>query len=198
MTPERFQKIQNLINHRQQGIVVLEDIHDPHNAQAVCRTCDCLGFQQVYVIFEKERVFNPLRFGRVSSSSANKWLDFKIFKSSEECFAELKDLGYKLYATALTEKSKSIYEVDFAKNDNSRIALVLGNEHSGISEAAMKAADELVTIPMLGMVQSLNLSVTAAMMLFEITRQRQIAGMNKFLLNDQEKLLLEKNLVDRA
>jgi tRNA (guanosine-2'-O-)-methyltransferase len=198
MTPERLEKIKKVTKHRQKGIVVLEDIHDPHNAQAVFRTCDCLGFQNIYVIFEKERSFNPVRLGKLSSSSANKWLDFKIFKSSKECFEELKILGYKIYATALDEKSKSIFDVDFVENNNPNIALVMGNEHSGISDIAFDYADQLINIPMQGMVQSLNLSVTAAMVLYEISRQRQLRGISEFFLDDIEKSILEKSFVDRA
>lgn len=198
MTPERTQKIKKVITQRQKGIIVLEDIHDPHNAQAVFRTCDCLGFQQVYVIFEKERVFNPIRLGKLSSSSANKWLDFKVFNSSKECFEELKSLGYTIYATALSDKSRSIHDINFVENHNPNIALVMGNEHSGISEIAFEYADQLINIPMQGMVQSLNLSVTAAMVLFEISRQRHAQGINNYLLDSLEKSLLEKSYMDRA
>ncbi len=180
MTPERLAKINNVVNARQQGIVVLEDIHDPHNAQAVFRTCDCLGFQQLYVIFERERTFNPTKIGKLSSSSANKWLDIKLFTSSKECFEELKTQGYKIYATALSDKAKSIYENDFQEE---KLAMVFGNEHTGISDVAFDYCDQLITIPMLGMVQSLNLSVTAAISLFEITRQRTVKGMDKFVLD---------------
>ena len=143
MTPERLAKIKNVVNARQQGIVVLEDIHDPHNAQAVFRTCDCLGFQQLYVIFERERTFNPTKIGKLSSSSANKWLDIKLFTSSKECFEELKTQGYKIYATALSDKAKSIYDNDFKEE---KLAMVLGNEHTGISDVAFDYCDQLINL----------------------------------------------------
>ena len=74
-TTARRGKISKVIERRQEGVIVLEDIHDPHNAAAVWRSCDGFGFQKVYLIFEKEKVFNPKKIGKASSSSANKWLD---------------------------------------------------------------------------------------------------------------------------
>lgn len=95
----RQEKIERVIENRREGVVVLEDIHDPHNAGAVCRSCDAFGWQKVYLIFDKEKQFNPKRIGKASSSSANKWLTFKIFKSTKECFEELKKDGFEIYAT---------------------------------------------------------------------------------------------------
>lgn len=170
-TPERSEKVKNVVNNRQEGIIVLEDIHDPHNAQAVIRSCDCFGFHTVYIIFEKEKQFNPTKMGKLASSSANKWLDYKYFSSTEECYADLKKNGYKTYATILDKEAQSIYDYDFT--ENKKVALVFGNEHAGISEYAASHADHKLYIPMNGMIQSLNLSVTAAICMFEVTRQRQ-------------------------
>jgi len=74
---ERQNKIQRVIEQRQEGVIVLEDIHDPYNAAAVWRSADGFGFQKVYLVFEKEKTFNPKKIGKASSSSANKWLDLK-------------------------------------------------------------------------------------------------------------------------
>jgi tRNA (guanosine-2'-O-)-methyltransferase len=180
MQEKRLAKIKQVVSKRQNLIVVLEDIHDPHNAQAVIRTCDAFGVQNVYFIFDQEKRFNAKKIGKSSSSSANKWLDFKFFDKTEECFRDLKNQGYKIFATALSEQAQSIYDFDFSATQ--KIALVLGNEHRGLSEFAVQHADQTLMIPMFGMVQSLNLSVTAALFIYEITKQRLEAGYEKFSL----------------
>jgi tRNA (guanosine-2'-O-)-methyltransferase len=169
MAEDRKGKIRRVIENRQEGIIVLEDIHDPHNAAAVWRSCDGFGFQKVYLIFEQEKRFNPKKIGKASSSSANKWLDFKIFRSTKECVEELKKEGYKIFATILDKEATNLQSTNFKLH---KIAVMLGNEHRGLSEAAVKMADEKIYIPMKGMVQSFNLSVTAAIVMYEINRQR--------------------------
>lgn len=168
-TSTRQRKIKQVTDNRQPAIVILEDIHDPHNAAAVWRSCDAFGIGTVYLIFNKEEEFNPKKIGKATSASANKWLNFKIFHSIEECLEEVKKLGYKTYATVLDKEAKSIYETKFVE----KAAIMLGNEHAGLSETAIKMADFKIYIPMMGMVQSLNLSVTAGICVFEYSRQRQ-------------------------
>jgi tRNA (guanosine-2'-O-)-methyltransferase len=164
---KRELKIEKVLTSRSENVVVLEDIHDPHNAAAVWRSCDAFGIGKVYLIFDKETPFNPKKVGKASSSSANKWIDFEIFRSTEECMKMLKDKGYTIYATVLNDKAKTLNETDFK---NKKVALMLGNEHRGLSETAIKMANELIYIPMKGMVQSLNLSVTAGICLWELSK----------------------------
>lgn len=179
MLKRRIEKIREVAQGRQKGLaVVLEDIHDPHNAEAVFRTCDAFGIQEVYLIFEREAHFNPKKVGRTSSGSANKWLNFHIFRSTSECLAALKARKYFLAATVLEAEAESIYA---ARLDRSNLALILGNEHRGLSACAKRLSDRKFFIPMRGMVQSLNLSVTAAIFLYEISRQRGKAR-RKYLL----------------
>jgi tRNA (guanosine-2'-O-)-methyltransferase len=164
----RREKIERVIENRREGVVVLEDIHDPHNAGAVCRSCDAFGWQKVYLIFDKEKPFNPKKIGKASSSSANKWLTFKIFKSTRECFEELKKDGFEIYATVLDEEATNLQSTIV---NLQKVALVFGNEHRGLSEIAINMADKKIYISMRGMVQSLNLSVTAGIVLWEAERQ---------------------------
>jgi tRNA (guanosine-2'-O-)-methyltransferase len=192
MIEERQEKISKVIDQRQEGVIVLEDIHDPHNAAAVWRSCDAFGFQKVYLIFNKEKVFNPKKIGKASSSSANKWLDFEIFRSTEECMNKLKNEGYKIWATVLDKEAKRLSEVGF---ETKKVAIMLGNEHRGLSETAIKMADEKIYIPMRGMVQSLNLSVTAAIMMYEIDRQRKNGD---YQLPAKERLDLKKRFSVRV
>lgn len=167
-TTARQRKIERVGKNRHQGIIVLEDIHDPHNAAAVWRSADCFGFGKIYLIFDQEKVFNPKKVGKASSSSANKWLDFEIFKSTAECYEKLKKDGYKIYVTVIDAEASKL---QFSIFNFQKTAIVLGNEHRGVSQTAIDGADEKIYIPMMGMVQSLNLSVTAGIMMWEYGRQ---------------------------
>jgi tRNA (guanosine-2'-O-)-methyltransferase len=167
---QRLAKFNNIASARQEGVVVLEDIHDPHNAAAVLRSCEGLGLQKVYFIFAKEKKFNPEKIGFMTSASANKWLEYKIFTSAKDCYQFLHKRGYKVYATVLDEKAKSIFQTNLTEP---KIALVFGNEHRGLSKQAVKLSDAHIYIPMQGFVQSFNLSVTVAVCVYEMFRQRQ-------------------------
>jgi tRNA (guanosine-2'-O-)-methyltransferase len=185
MTDERLNKIKSVVSQRQQGIIVLEDVHDPHNAMAVVRTAEAFGFQQVYFIFGQEKPFNPKKIGQSSSSSANKWLDFQIFKSTSACYSQLHRRGYQIFATILDSQAQSLYQTRFT---SAKIALVFGNEHRGLSNPAVNLADQKIYIPMCGFIQSLNLSVTAAIFMAEITRRRQ--NFKKYLLSQRQQVQL--------
>lgn len=186
MTEKRTQKIVSVLNHRQQGIIVLEDIHDPHNAAAVLRSVDAFGFQTVYFIFEKEKAYNPKRIGKQSSASANKWLTMEKFSSTKDCYDKLRSDGFVIYATTL-ESRKPLNLYAPLPTLGPKIALVFGNEHTGISEYAKDHADHHLYIPMQGFVQSFNISVSVALTLGEITRKRRKEGIEKYLLNAEEK-----------
>lgn len=194
-TPERAAKLQTLIENRQQGILVLEDISDPHNAAAVLRSCDAFGFHKVYFIFHEEKEFRPEKIGKLTSASANKWLEFSMFSSVEECFSRLQQNSYLTVGTALSDQSESIYDMDLTEP---KLALILGNEHRGLSPEALDRCDRILRIPMRGMVQSLNLSVTAALCMYEITRQRHHFPQQKYSYSPEEKEQLLHNLQKRG
>jgi len=166
-----------MINNRQEGIIVLENIADAHNAAAVWRSADAFGFQKIYLVFSVEKSFNPKKVGKKSSASANKWLSFKTFKNIDGCYSQLKKEGYKIFATVLDKEAINLQSSNFTRK---KIALVLGNEHRGLSDEAIKGADEKVYIPMKGMVQSLNLSVTAGILMYEVERQRSNPSKSPF------------------
>ena len=170
LSPSRLKRLQSVASNRQSGLtLVLEDIHDPHNAAAMLRTCDGLGIQDVYVIFEQETFYNIRKIGKVSSSSANKWLTFHIYRSTKECFRDLKKRGYTTALTILDADAENLFK---AKLTDKKLALVVGNENRGVSPTAIKLADRKLYLPMQGFVQSFNVSVTAALFMYEIVRQR--------------------------
>jgi len=171
MTEKRKEKMLSVLTHRQPDLtVVMEDIHDPHNVSAMLRSADAVGILEVQLVYVNEEF--P-KLGKKSSASATKWVSRRSFKSIQDCYEKLHDEGYIVLATHLGRKSKSLYDLDLTK----KIALVFGNEHRGVSEEAAKHADRNFLIPMVGMIQSLNVSVACAVSLYEAFRQRQAAGM---------------------
>ena len=193
-TPERVQRYREVAEGRQRGVVVLEDIHDPHNAEAVFRSCDAFGFQRVCLIFDQEEPFDPRRVGKLSSSSANKWLDFEVYPSAKACLDALHGEEYEVAATVAGGDAEEVYAAELTA---ARIAVMLGNENRGLSPEAVALADRQLTIPMAGMVRSLNLSVTAAIVLFEVTRQRRRAGFEPYRLAPDERDALRRRLGER-
>ena len=171
-TERRQQRIKLTLRRRQPDLtVVLEDVHDPHNVSAVLRTCDAVGALEVHLVYVHEE--QPLRaLARRTSGSAAKWVRTIMHPSIETCFAALRQRGLTIYTTALAEQSQNLYDVDLA----SPVALVFGNEMRGASATAIDEADGTFVIPMMGMVQSLNISVACAVALYEALRQRRVAG----------------------
>lgn len=193
-TQERLDKIQQVVKGRQQGIVIIEDVYDPHNAAAAVRSCDAFGIQEIWLIFHKAPKFNPRKIGKASSTSANKWVDFRIFEDTAECIAEAKRLGYEVVATVLDPEAESLYKASLL---NPKTAILLGTEKEGLTEEAISIADRKVYIPMRGFVQSLNLSVTTSIFLYEMTRQRIEDGMEKYVLRPEETKDLETRFTER-
>jgi len=193
-TPERLEKIRGVAMARQRGIVVLEDIRDFHNAGAVMRSCDAFSIQRVGLTFERVRAFDPVVDCRDASVSTSLWLDYETSATGGAMFADLKSRGYTLVATALDERAE---ELDGARLDEPDIALLFGNEHRGLSPEAIEMADRVVRIPMGGMAQSLNLSVTAALVLSEMARQRRRIGIERYLLPEAERVTLAERFIER-
>ncbi|TAE28750.1 MAG: RNA methyltransferase [Candidatus Kapaibacterium sp.] len=172
ITPERNEKLQRVLAKKQPSLtIVLENVHDPHNVSAVLRSCDAVGVVEAFLIYNGKQEFPEL--GRKSSGSAKKWIDLHQFSTATECFAALRARGYAIYTTNMANDAVSLY----ALNLTQPVALVFGNEHSGVSDEALALADGNFLIPQVGMIQSLNISVACAVSLFEAYRQRDLAGM---------------------
>ena len=180
-TEKRLEKITRVVNSRQHSLtVVMENIHDPHNVSAIFRTCDAVGIPKVNLVYNFETF--P-RIGKKSSASAFKWVDKEKYKSVEECYSELRKDGFKIFASSLSDKSKNLYDLDLTQ----KVAIVVGNEHRGVSETSAELADEVFLIPQFGMVQSLNVSVETAVILYEAMRQRIKKGKYKKSELDENK-----------
>ena len=151
---------------------MLENVHDPHNVSAVLRSCDAVGIHEIHTVYSMES--RPDRaYARTTSGSAAKWIDVRHHALIEDCFGELRENGFAIFAAALSEESRSLYEIDFT----GKIALVFGNEMRGLTQEAIEQADGTFEIPMRGMIESLNISVACAVSLFEAARQRAAAGL---------------------
>lgn len=190
LSTHRSEKIASVVSKRQRGfILVLEDIHDPHNAAAILRSADAFGIFDIRFIFSREQPYDPKIIGKSSSSSANKWMNFTTYASVRECCADLKKKNYHIFTTALQTSSISPYSYAFTEHS---IAVIFGNEHRGVSDDAIQLADNILTIPMYGMVESLNVSVSAACIMAEITRQRSASGKQFYLLPQEQKRLRDE------
>ncbi|HXB92009.1 MAG TPA: RNA methyltransferase [Puia sp.] len=171
MTPEREIRITRVLDKRQDDvIVVLENVFDPHNISAVMRTCDAVGVQDIYVL--NTRIPRHKKWGAKSSSSAANWLSIHQYTDAEACWADLRKKVDLIVTTHLSADATSLYEMDLT----GRIALVFGNEHSGVSEEIRAMSDGNFIIPQVGIIQSLNISVACAVTLYEAFRQKSAAG----------------------
>ncbi len=172
-TGRRIDRIQEVLERRQPDLtVVLENVHDPHNIAAVLRSCDAVGAMSVHIT-EDPATRPHKKFSRRASGSAAKWLDIIEHPEIEDCYAVLREQGFSIVATGGGPSSKPMADIDLSQP----VAIVLGNEMSGLTEAAMAGADQIVTIPMVGMIRSLNISVACAVLLYETYRQRARAGL---------------------
>ncbi len=171
MTPERREKLLSVLKKRQTDLtVVLENVFDPHNISAVMRTCDAVGVQEVNIL--NTRIPLHKKWGAKSSSSAAKWLSINQYDNAEECFSSLRKRYSTILTTHLSSDAVSLYDIDFTNS----LALVFGNEHSGVSEEIRALADGNFVIPQAGIIRSLNISVACAVTLYEAYRQKSTAG----------------------
>jgi tRNA (guanosine-2'-O-)-methyltransferase len=171
MTPEREQRITSVLDKRQENLtIVLENVFDPHNISAVMRTCDAVGVQDIFIL--NTRIPRHKKWGAKSSSSAANWLTIHQYTDARACFEELRRRADTIFTTHLATDAVSLYEMDLT----GRIALVFGNEHSGVSDEIRALADGNFIIPQVGIIQSLNISVACAVSLYEAFRQKNVAG----------------------
>ncbi len=169
MTERRYRRIQRVLRYRQPDLTLLaEDVYKPHNLSAMIRTADAVGVGTVHATHPSGGVatFNA------TSASAEKWVDLRVHASLDAALAVLHAQGMRVYAAHLADDAVDFRDVDYV----GPTCVVFGNEKSGVSEAAAAAADARIVIPMLGMVQSLNVSVATAVVMFEAQRQRRAAG----------------------
>ncbi|PZA08168.1 MULTISPECIES: tRNA (guanosine(18)-2'-O)-methyltransferase TrmH [unclassified Meiothermus] len=177
MTPERWRKINAVLDRRQPDLTVLmERVHKWHNFSAVLRSCDAVGVLEAHLVPAAHGIpedKNPSRPTAATSGSAAKWVGVRLHPDTPAAFAELRARGFIVYAAHFSPVAVDYREVDYTQPT----CILLGTEKWGVTEEAAALADGHIVIPMMGMVQSLNVSVAAAVILFEAQRQRMRLGM---------------------
>ncbi len=171
MSPERFLRLRTTLERRQPDLtVLLENVHKPHNLGAILRTCDAVGVLTAHAVVPGG---GGVRRSSNSAGGSGKWVDVETHATVDDAVAQLRSAGLRIVAAHLTPTAVDFRDLDFTRPT----ALLLGQEKYGVTAAAEAAADDCVVIPMLGLVTSLNVSVAAALILFEAQRQRQAAGL---------------------
>ncbi len=183
LTDRRNNLFQKVLSERTRHFtVVTEDVYQLHNTSAVMRTCDVFGIQDLHVVEEKlsKRIDKEIAMG------AQKWVDFKRYNSINDCIKNLKSSGYQIIATTPHDNSTMLHEFDVSKKS----AFFFGRETEGLSDIVMDSADGFLKIPMYGFTESLNISVSAAIILQSVVSKMKQTNVN-WQLSEEEKIELE-------
>lgn len=169
-TSERSARLDAVLAMRQPDLTVFaENLHKPKNFSAMVRNCDAVGINEMHVLPGD----TGLRKHWNTSQGAEKWMGIKTHESPEQACTWLKSSGFQLVAAHLSDTAVDYQDVDFTQPT----ALVLGTELFGVSDVTLAYVDQQISIPMMGVTQSLNVSVACAIVLYEAQRQREVAGM---------------------
>ncbi|MFH1296670.1 MAG: RNA methyltransferase [Bacteroidota bacterium] len=183
ISENKQQKFREIIQFRTRHItIVLEDIYQPHNASAVLRSCDCFGVQDVHIIENKNKYeVNP----DIALGSA-KWLKLIKYNQKENnttsCLTRLKEQGYQIVATTPHKDDFTPEEFPLEK----KFALLFGTELQGLTSEALHLADNFIRIPMVGFTESLNISVSAAILIHALTGRLYSSEINWRLSEEEQ------------
>ena len=189
MSPERFARIRQMLALRQPDLTVcLEEVNKPHNLAAMIRTCDAVGIASVHAVWPQ-----AMRMNNHAAKGSHYWVRVDHHDTIGEAVSTLRGQGMQILATHLSDRAVDFREIDYTRPT----AILFGAEKHGISAEALALADQDIIIPMVGMAQSLNVSVASALILYEAQRQRQLAGFyqrSTCLLSrdEQDQLLFER------
>ena len=175
LNARREKKIREVASKRQPNLsIILENIHDLHNLGAVMRSADSVGVKEIFtIVTDKKMKITKVKLGKRTSAGTRRWLDVWAFDDVQKCIDTVKSRYDKIYATHLSSNAVSLYNLDLTES----VVLVFGNEKEGVSKELLSACDGNFIIPQVGMVQSLNISVAAAVTMYEAYRQRETKGM---------------------
>lgn len=187
MLPERFNKLKKILSRRQPDLtVLLEDVQKPHNLAAIARTCDAVGIDEIHAVTN----IKALRLSQMAAGGIRRWVALNKYKTTEAAFENLKSQDMQIVVTHLSDETIDYKKIDYTKPT----AIIAGSEYEGVSDYAVEHADYCISIPMLGMVQSLNVSVAISIILYEALNQRKEAGMyenNRLPIHKYKKKLFE-------
>jgi tRNA (guanosine-2'-O-)-methyltransferase len=184
LTENRKERFLNVLKNRTRHFtVVVEDIFQMHNTSAVMRSCEVFGIQELNII---EQRFGK-RIDKEIAMGAQKWVDINAFDSISGCLDNLQSLGYQIIATTPHENDCLLEDFDISKPS----ALFFGTERDGLSEEILKRADGFLKIPMVGFTESLNISVSAAIIIQNLTERLRNSTI-QWQLSEEE--IIEKRL----
>ena len=170
LSEQRIETLHRVLNTRLGDIVpVLDNLYDPHNIGATIRTCEALGIQDVHII---ERENKPELSSKVTKYS-DKWVTIHSHRSATDCLNTLREKGFRILVAQMSETADSIYDIPVLKDF--KIAIVMGNEHGGVSEDCCRLSDSQIIIPMHGFTESFNVSVATAMILGHVVQKKRAA-----------------------
>ena len=191
LTENRKERFEHVLEKRTNHFTIaMEDVFQLHNTSAVMRSCEVFGIQELNVIEEKfgKRIDTEIAMG------AQKWVDVNRFNSVQSCIDAMKEKGYQIIATTPHNDSCMIHEFDITK----RSAIFFGTERDGLSPEVIEQADGFIKIPMVGFTESLNISVSAAIIIQDITNRLRQSNINWHLTEDkilEKKVLWAKNTI---
>ncbi len=170
MTPARYARLRAILDRRQPDLTVLmDDLRKPHNVSAVIRTCDAVGIHQVHAVSDAA----SFKTRRSSAGGTGRYVGVRLHATTGDAIAALHSRGFRILAAHLTPDARDFRGVDFTLPT----AILLGTERDGVSAHAEALVDGSIAIPIMGAVESLNVSVAAAIILYEAQRQRAAAGL---------------------
>ena len=186
VSEKRLERIEEILAQRTRYItVVLEDIYQSQNASAVLRTCECFGIQNVHIVEN----YNAYNINPMVLKGSDKWLNINRYNQSDNNSAEvvnrLRSEGYRIVATSLQEESTTLNNFDISRG---KCAIVFGNEHQGVSKQILEQADEHLKISMFGFTQSLNISVSAGIVISQLA-QKMRNNVDWQLTSEEKKII---------
>ena len=185
VTAERVRRLDEVLARRQPDLTVFaENLHKPRNFSAIVRSCDAVGVNEMHVLPGEDN----LRTYWHTSQGAEKWMRIRTHKTAKDACEHLKANNFRLLAAHLSDSAIDYREVDYTQP----IALVLGTELFGVSETTLSYVDQQISIPMMGVTQSLNVSVACALVLYEAQGQRQAAGLYEKSRLDEQTLARQR------
>lgn len=179
LTPERRELFRKVIDQRTRHFTVaVEDVYQLHNTSAVIRSCDVFGIQDIHVVEE----VNLKRIDREIAMGSQKWVDVNRYNSTSQCLETLREKNYRIIATS-PHKGTELLDFDITQ----RSAIFFGTEKNGLSKEVLDSADEFLQIPMVGFTESLNISVSAAIILQDLTSRLRRSHLD-WQFSEEEKL----------
>lgn len=189
MNPQRFARIKQMLAQRQYDLTLcMEQVHKPHNVSAIIRTADAVGIHYIHTVWAGDH----LRTRLSAAAGSNNWVQVITHTTIQDAVKQVKQQGMQVLATHLSDRAVDFREIDYTRPT----CIIMGQEKTGITAEALALADQEIVVPMVGMVQSLNVSVASALILYEAQRQRKNAGFyqlqeSKIDVTEQQRLFFE-------